>query len=257
MLDKAKIRHSFAAASSTYDSVAELQRTVGYALLQQIKPPLIGTVLELGCGTGFLTAELVSLQPELLIAVDIALPMLQTTRAKLNQHANLVYVCADAEALPLAKHSVDCIVSNLALQWCSDLPNTLQQFKQILKPNGQLIFSTFAERTLHELKTAWVSVDAYSHVNDFYTAEQLELFLRSAGFSEINLTQTLYTRHYESVWALMQELKHIGAHNVRSERNKHCTSKTAMQRMIATYETTHSVNGNIPASYDVVMVVAK
>jgi hypothetical protein len=43
---------------------------------------------------------------------------------------------------------------------------------------------------------------------------------------------------------------------VQVNRNKHCTTKTAMQRMIATYEATHGMNGKIPASYEVFMVRA-
>jgi len=76
-LDKAKIRQSFAAASVTYDGVAELQRTVGKALLETIDTEsLRGSLLDLGCGTGFLSAKLLAFaQP--VIALDMALPMLR------------------------------------------------------------------------------------------------------------------------------------------------------------------------------------
>ncbi|MDO9139436.1 MAG: malonyl-[acyl-carrier protein] O-methyltransferase BioC, partial [Methylobacter sp.] len=53
-LDKAKIRQSFAAASVTYDGVAALQRSVGSALLAMIDSENMGgTLLDVGCGTGF------------------------------------------------------------------------------------------------------------------------------------------------------------------------------------------------------------
>ena len=166
-----------------------------------------------------------------------------------------ILLCADAEFLPLRDGSVNHVFSNLALQWCSNLEAVFTDIKRLLKPEGSVIFSTFAPQTLQELKTAWASVDDYAHVNDFYNAAQLKQFLQKAGFVNIDITCTLYTPEYESVLELMQELKHIGAHNVREKRNKHCTSKTAMRRMMTAYEI-HRVNGKIPASFEVFRVVA-
>ena len=250
-LDKAKVRSSFSHASNSYDSAADLQRAIAYELLKQ-QPKLNGTVLDIGCGTGFLTQALQQYQPEHLIALDLALPMLNTAKQKLGH--SVTYVCADAEALPFKKHSIDLIISNVALQWCHG--RVFQSLNRVLKPNGHLLFSTFAPQTLHQLKSAWQSVDDYSHVNDFYSAEQLTDFLTQAGFKNIQITQSLYTRHYDSVLALMRELKHIGAHNVQQGRNKHITTKTAMQQMIKHYEQQFGQHGQIPASYDVFIVSA-
>lgn len=254
-LDKAKIKQSFAAASVTYDGDAALQRTVGKALLDAIDAEnQARTLLDVGCGTGFLSSALLA-QARSMIALDIALPMLQVTRTKLADAANVSYLCADAEQLPLAEQSVDGVFSNLALQWCVNLDAVFADVKRVLKPDGQLAFSIFGPQTLHELKAAWAEVDDYSHVNDFYTEQQLDRFLRQAGFTEITLESKLYLSSYASVLALMKELKHIGAHNVIAGRNKRVTSKTMMQRMIAAYEQ-HRTDGLIPATFEVIMARA-
>jgi malonyl-CoA O-methyltransferase len=182
--------------------------------------------------------------------------MLQTTQGKLADKRTISYVCADAEHLPLAGQSIDSIFSNLALQWCSNLEAVFIDIKRTLKPEGQLVFSTFGPQTLRELKSAWATADNYNHVNQFYSEAQLEQFLQQAGFKNSQLKSTLYTPRYESVWTLMQELKKLGAHHVIVGRNKKVTTQTAMQKMISAYEK-HRVNGQIPATFEVISVTAK
>lgn len=278
-LDKVRVRQSFAAASATYDGVAVLQRTVGKALLGTIDPEsLSGTLLDLGCGTGFLTSELLEghvgyasralslgrclengtqcVPYRTIIALDIALPMLQVTRTKLAGTHNVSYLCADAEQLPLAEHIVDGVFSNLALQWSISLDAVFTDIKRVLKPSGRLVFSTFGTKTLQELKAAWAEVDDYEHVNEFYSEQHLVHFLQQAGYSDIKVETKLYSSSYGSVLALMKELKHIGAHNVNEGRNKNMTTKTALQRMITAYER-HRTGESITATFEVIMISAR
>lgn len=265
LLEKAKIKQSFAAASSTYDGVAELQRTVGKELLLNAGlENLSGSILDLGCGTGFLTSELLASRPglESVIALDLAWAMLDTTRCKLSHAGNekhqqkLIYLCADAEQLPIADRSLDGVFSNLALQWCNRLDEVLVGIRRSLKPGCPLVFSTFGPGTLRELKEAWAEIDGYSHVNEFYGERQLHHFLEQAGFSGIQIGSTPHRNHYVSVNALMQELKQIGAHNVSSGRNKNLTSKTRLLGMISAYEK-HRIGSLIPATFEVINVVAE
>lgn len=259
MLAKTRIKQSFATASKSYDSAALLQRNVGKALLQRIRViGKIDTLVDLGCGTGFLIDGLLEQNictPEQIVALDIAMPMLKTSRNKLKNSHSITYLCADAEFLPLEPQSVSLVISNLAVQWCN-LEKVLSEVKQILKPGGQFYFTTFGQRTLHELKNAWQEVDDYNHVNTFYNAAQLTGFLQQAGFQEIDLENRSYTSIYESVWDLMRELKQLGAHTVMAGCNKRFTSRSAMQRMTRAYPQ-QAENGMVPATFEVIMVAVK
>ncbi|MEO1880003.1 MAG: malonyl-ACP O-methyltransferase BioC [Methylococcales bacterium] len=252
-----KIRQSFDAAAHTYDGAAALQRQVGFDFISMFDINIARQcVIDLGCGTGFLMQQLMSdVAVRQMIAVDIAHAMLQVSRSKLQHLSNIQFVCADAEKLPVANHSMDTIVSNLALQWCRNLPAVFVNFRQVLKPGGRLLFSTFGAKTLQELKQSWAQVDNYAHVNDFYTVDELTRFLQQAGFKDIRIESKCYHSGYPSVIALMKELKGIGANQVMSGRKQKTIGRMQMQAMTDSYET-YRVNGLIPATYEVLFISA-
>jgi malonyl-CoA O-methyltransferase len=255
-LDKSKIKQAFASAAESYDGAAALQRQVGLTLLDKYPlQPQSGVIMDLGCGTGFLTREMeVNLMDQPRLAVDIALPMLQVSRRR-SPAMTVQYLCADAENLPFKTGCIQQIYSNLALQWCQALPTVFLDCRRLLKKSGQLVFATFGPTTLQELKTAWAQVDAYPHVNAFFAAEQVSGFLQQAGFQRIDMETVVYRLDYPSVMAVMLELKELGAHNVNAARNRDMTTRRQLQDMIAAYEAAMPDAG-IVASYEIIYVRA-
>lgn len=254
-LNKRLVHRSFASAAEVYDQNAELQRQVGRELLKRFEP-LQASGVDLGCGTGFLTRELVAQCPDQpWLAVDLAMPMLQLSRDKLGNDAGIQYLCADAEALPFKDISVPQMFSNLALQWCENLPVLFEGGRRVLEPGGQLVFSTFGPETLKELKLAWAAVDQFTHVNEFKTASDIKASLIAAGFEQVVLETEIYRLHYGSVIELMRELKGLGAHNIHQNRNRQLTTASQLQVMINAYEAQMS-DLNILASYEVFYVRA-
>jgi len=254
--EKTKIRRAFSAAAHGYDQVAQLQREVGLQLLRHLDAnPFTGRIVDLGCGTGFLTAELLKKRPgQAITALDLALPMLRIARGKWDAET-ITYVCADAENLPFADASLDLVVSNLALQWCGALDKALTDIYRALKPGGTLAFTTFADGTLEELKTAWAGVDQHHHVNQFHDAQQLLLLLQEAGFNGIRLHGRCYQPQYGSVLDLLKELKQLGARTVVAGRSPHLTGKQKMQAMMAAYQ--QVCGAQITASFHVITLTAE
>ena len=260
VIDKTKVRRSFAAAATTYDQAAHLQRAVGQALLQTIRPTALqGRVMDLGCGTGFLSGELLAggwCKASDLLAVDIALSMVAAARDKLvGPYQKPYYLCADAEQLPFADNSIQYIFSNLAVQWCRQLAVAAAEFRRVLCPGGYIHFTTFGPKTLHELKAAWQTVDDYQHVIDFYSEKAIWAILQQAGLTDISVQSQLYINYYPSVKGLLQELKNLGAQTV-SARSPHITGKARWQALLTAYHADkHS--GLIPASFEIITVRAK
>ena len=105
--------------------------------------PLRGdeTVLDAGCGTGRLTAELLEALPNgHVIAVDLSANMLAEARRHLEPVARgrVSYLQADLQTLTLDE-PVDAIFSTAALHWVRDHELLFQHLIACLKPGGWLV----------------------------------------------------------------------------------------------------------------------
>ena len=253
-IDKRLARRSFEQAAAGYDQVAVLQQEIARRLLERLDYVKIspGVVLDAGAGTGVAAESLLKRYPRArVIALDFALGMLERTRRRGTWLRRPVCVCADAETLPLASGSVDLLFSSATLQWCNDLEGTFREFLRVLRPGGLLMFTTFGPDTLRELRSAWSRADGYAHVSTFLDMHDIGDALVRNRFADPVMDVERLTLTYESVPALMQDLKTLGAHNVTTGRSRGLTGPHRFKRMIEAYETFRR-EGRLPASYEVV-----
>ena len=119
-IDLRSLANSFAKATPAYDQYAFIQQTVGRELIDRLDCLKLQPrrILDIGSGTGFCTTQLQNKYPDAeIVALDIALPMLQFAKEKCGEQRLPHYLCADANHLPFANESFDLIFSNLTLQW--------------------------------------------------------------------------------------------------------------------------------------------
>lgn len=251
--EKRWVRRSFSRAALDYDKVAVLQRQVAEQLLAQLQglPSAPKAILDVGAGTGYCTARLAEMFPGAdLLALDIAEGMLRTLHEKPDLRGRARRVCGDAECLPLKDASVDLVFSNLAVQWCADLPSALAEFRRVLRPGGRVLFSSFGAATLRELRDAWAQADAYTHVNAFASRESVEAALVASGCGGwVRSEQRLLS--YRGVDALLRELKSLGAHNVTANRPRHLTGKGVFRKMLEAYAIAMA-GGSVMASFEII-----
>ena len=254
MIDKNQARLAFSKAASTYDDSAMLQREIGDRMLQRLdyirKEPQV--ILDAGAGTGHCTRHLLKRYPKAhTIALDFALPMVQFSRQHRHWFNRPSGLCADLEQLPLADRSVDLIISNAAIQWCTDLQTTFREFRRVLKPGGLLMFTTFGPDTLKEIREAWACVDDESHVSPFMDMHDVGDALVGAQFADPVVDMEMITMTYCEIRPLLADIKAIGAHNVTDERHRGLTGKARMQAFFEAYEKFRS-DDVLPSTWEVV-----
>ncbi|MBM4243838.1 MAG: class I SAM-dependent methyltransferase [Deltaproteobacteria bacterium] len=88
--------------------------------------------LDLGCGTGFVTASL-SRRGWRVVGADFSMPMLAEARARLQAPAPLVR--SRAEALALGEACVDLVTCGTAFHWFAPRP-ALDEITRVLAPGG-------------------------------------------------------------------------------------------------------------------------
>ena len=176
--------------------------------------------------------------------------------------AGFPHVAADEEALPFANGSLDLVVSALALQFVNDLPGTLIQVRRALKPDGLLLAALIGGGSLSELREAFASAESEieggvsPRVAPFADVRELGALLQRAGFALPVVDSDRLTVRYDSVFALMHDLRRMGATNVLSERRRTPLKRATLQRLAQIYaERFADPDGRLRATFEIVWLL--
>lgn len=132
-----------------------LYRPVHEAVLAELRARPVRRVLDVGCGTGILTARTGALLSGLVCGLDLSLGMLErATRRRVGP-----WIQANAASLPVHSESVDAVVSTEAFHWFPDPDAALREFFRILVPGGRIIVAVVNPRTAAAARVArsWFS----------------------------------------------------------------------------------------------------
>lgn len=254
-VDKQVIAESFSRAASTYDSVAELQRQVGDTLLGLLPDTLRpASVLDVGSGTGYFTAQLARRFAVPTLGLDLARGMLLYARHH-RQVQQVSWLCGDAESLPAATGSIGLVYSSLAVQWCARLEDALREMARVLAPGGVCAIATLLPGTLRELGSAWQAVDSDVHVNSFLPCDEVLAAVGAAGLAVVTQREQCHVMRYRELRELVHSIKGIGAHNMNDGRPRGLTPRHKWQALTRAYEAFRQPDGGLPASYQVLYLV--
>lgn len=265
MIDKQQVKSHFSKNASNYDQYADVQKKmkdilIKFTLQNNKDVGEIKNILEIGCGTGYLTSALVETFPSSHItAVDIAPGMITEVESKFISNS-INFICADIEKVEL-NNTYDLIISNATFQWFNHMSVTLNKLYTALNPNGLLCFSTFGEYTFCELDECFnkarhaLSTKESVHPGQFfYSLNDLTTLCKNSINSTPNNDETLVEskeifeyEYFDNCHDFLYSLKKTGANS--SNKSNRVTSPTFMRKVIDLYNENFQENNKIKVTY--------
>jgi SAM-dependent methyltransferase len=166
---------------------------------------------------------------------------------------------SEAETLPFQPESLDLVVSALAFQFINDLPGVFAQIRRALRPDGLLLAAMIGGDTLTELRQSFAAAEAEleggvsPRVAPFADLRDLGSLLQRAGLALPVTDVDRIVVRYDSAFALMRDLRRMGATSILRERRRTPTRRATMLRMAQLYaERFADADGRIRATFDVI-----
>ena len=240
-LIKQRFSNSF---NSSYDQNAKIQHKVAQRLYDQWKK-LIGitqdaSILEIGCGTGFLTRLYApNAFPSKLILNDLC--NIPTVTLNLNT-TNYEFIEGDAEQLAFPYGSFDYVVSSSAIQWFENLPQFFDRLHNWLKPGGALVLSTFGPDNMKEIKEHIKISLNYKDAKWFYN----EI---NRNFDIVLIKEETETMFFDTPLEVLRHIKSTGVNSIGSKK----ISSGKLKHLLESYQ---PKGDKFPLTYHPIYIIA-
>lgn len=181
------LRHEYAKLAPRYDI---RWKTYIDASVREARCSLLlaagDSVLDVGCGTGVLLAELAREIPGVRLAgIDLSNEMLEVARRRLGTDVELKE--ASAEALPFGDATFDAVVSTSVFHYIREPQRALQEMRRVLKPGGRLVIVDWCDDYLTcRVCDAFLRIFDAGHFRT-YRSDELRELLVDAEFSDVKV----------------------------------------------------------------------
>lgn len=252
-IDKAAVASRFNRSAQTYDDHCRVQRLMAGRLVARLdaaREPR--RILELGCGTGYLTRLLAADYPQAKIrALDFAGRMVEVARDRVGSPL-VEFQVADAETAAFPRDSFDLIVSNAAIQWFDNPAGTLAGLADALRPGGRMLHATFGPGTFRELKQ--VLGEPESTGLPLRSGQDWAEIAAASGLSATGSATRTETVFYRNAAAFFRELHATGATWRPAATEEGPVPPGRLRAVLDGYDERFSTAAGVPVTYELVEV---
>lgn len=242
-MNKELINQRFSKVIHTYDSEANVQKRITERLFSFIPQDFnVSSLLEIGCGSGFLTKLLVEhFTPKIAIINDLS--SVWTNYVKINCLPEHWQICTqDAEEIKL-QSSFDLIASASTIQWFDKPAEFIKKMFDGLNKKGVLLISSFGKNNFKEILTVTQKSIVYP------SFEELTTLLPSNYF--IQTFEEEITEYFPSPIDVLKHLKKTGVNAIE----KSVWTKKTMEEFSNHYKRLFSIGENVSLTYHPVYLI--
>lgn len=253
---KNEISSAFGKSAEYYQQHAELQKQVADRLIASLEPwrdilPS-GPIIELGCGTGFVTEGLAELYTDKEIQVtDLSDQMVEFCRQRFADSPNLRFRVQDAEDVSYDDPHYAMTISGFTAQWFQDPAQTLGKWLQATKPGGLLLVSFPGNESFPEWKEKCKELGLPFTANKLPDVEEMVVKM-SVGPAQVDYYEDTVTKSFDSARQFFRHLKNIGA---ATQKGGRALSPKELSMLINHWD--NSTEGDIEVSYHLVFLAVK
>ncbi len=178
----------FAAVANRWDRMREdfFDETIADSIVKASGINSDSTVVDVGCGTGFLTQHIATRTQGRgrIVGVDLSASMLQMAKdnlGKLGLLGSVEFRVGDAEKLPVDDRFADAVVGNMVLHHCPRPRRVISEMSRILKDGGRL-----AVADLEKHNERWLRKEMADRWLGFELAKVRE-WLQDAGLEDVKV----------------------------------------------------------------------
>lgn len=248
-IDKKRLRQQGNRSAHSYDEYAIVQKKIAHRLLHDLQSLAFQPqyILELGCGTGYLTQLLVDHFPEAQVtAIDLSEQMIHVAQANMEFHPRVQWKVGDAEQVDdLLQGSFDLIVSNAMIHWLETPEETIAKWLQWLRPDGWFFATTYGPEHFQELHTLFQEVEMdygirpEQHAPPFYTSEKWVQLV--GGLKDVSATESWDRLSYANCRTFLHSIQRTGESYSQSRSIKRTLLTEVIKRYDRAYRTREGV----------------
>lgn len=255
MHSQSKVLQSFQRALSSYDKEAIVQKSCATKLADYLKesdtPPVLERVFEFGCGTGFLTHQILD---QFKVGHYIVNDLIEECEPFITvpsiDHSNSEFVAGDIDQIELPS-SCDLICSSSCIQWSTDQNKLLDRITFALKEQGSLAISSFSNGHFKELESAKKS-SLSSEALNYWSNQDWQNYLHPSYDTQLIETHEV-TLWFESVRELLLHLRLTGVNGNAGQS----WNQQSLLEFEERYRREFELDGKVPLSYRPIYIIAR